>query len=344
MNPSAVAALLCPLCAGSFAAASTPVVAAGSRTRAPGPAAAGNASTGSGAVDASRSAVPEGRNSALVCESGHSFDIARQGYINLLTGHGTRFIPDTAEMVAARDEFLAAGHYLPLARQLADTVLAGLRPDASGDDHLVVDAGTGTGYYLRQLHLAADNVGGNTADNARASISSIGLDISKFALRRAARANPETVNLVWDVWQPLPIAAGTADAVVVVFAPRNPAEFARILHRDGKLVVVTPLPGHLAEIAGAVGMLGIQDDKQNALQASLAGFFSSGATNDLAYTVDLSRSDVARAALMGPAGHHLDSAQVHERVAALRERTVATARFRISTFRPVRIPVRTPAS
>ncbi|MDJ0356790.1 putative RNA methyltransferase [Paenarthrobacter sp. PH39-S1] len=283
-----------------------------------------------GPADAEPSAKPVERATALVCDSGHSFDIARQGYVNLLTGPGTRFIPDTSEMVAARDGFLTAGHYLPLAEQLADTVLDGLE-----NDQLVVDAGTGTGYYLRQLHRAADNT--------TVAVSSIGLDISKYALRRAARANPDTVNLVWDVWQPLPIAAATAAAVVVVFAPRNPAEFARILQPDGKLVVVTPLPGHLAEIAEVTGMLGIQGDKQIGLQASLSGFFSAGAASDLEYTLELTRDDVARAALMGPAGHHLVPAQLQDRVAALDERTVATVRFQISTFLPVRLPFQTPA-
>lgn len=57
----------------------------------------------------------------LRCAAGHQYDGARQGYVNMLTGRGTRFIPDTAEMVSARDAFLGAGHYAPLARQLAAT-------------------------------------------------------------------------------------------------------------------------------------------------------------------------------------------------------------------------------
>lgn len=295
---------MCPLCAGSFG------------------------------IDCATTPKP----SALVCDSGHSFDIAKQGYINFLTGAGTRFVADSAAMVAAREEFLAAGHYLPLAQALATTVLAH-SPD--NGDSLVVDAGTGTGYYLHQLHRAAAQrrpSAGLAQGPTGPALASIGLDISKFALRRAARLNPETLNLVWDVWQPLPIAAVTADVVVVVFAPRNPAEFARILTPRGVLVVATPLPGHLAEIAGVAGLLALQEDKQNVLQASVATHFAPGGFTDVEHQMSLSPADVFRIALMGPAGHHLDPAQLRDRVAALPEHTDVTARFRISTFYPHHTP------
>jgi len=85
------------------------------------------------------------RPPALRCASGHSFDIARQGYVNLLPGGARPGTADTAEMVAARQAFLTAGHYAPLAGAIADlaaaTVAAGPRP-------CVLDAGSGPGYYL----------------------------------------------------------------------------------------------------------------------------------------------------------------------------------------------------
>ncbi|MFD1214791.1 putative RNA methyltransferase, partial [Arthrobacter sp. GCM10027362] len=64
--------------------------------------------------------LPNGQRVAegIRCTQGHRFDGARQGYINLLTGRGTSFIPDTAAMVSARGAFLAAGHYAPLAGRL----------------------------------------------------------------------------------------------------------------------------------------------------------------------------------------------------------------------------------
>ncbi len=99
----------------------------------------------------------------------------------------------------------------------------------------MLDSGTGTGHYLRAIL--------DTSRAAKPAIAAVGLDISKFALRRAARLNPEAVNLVGDVWQPLPLADAAVDVVTVVFAPRNASEFARVLRPSGRLVVVTPPAG-----------------------------------------------------------------------------------------------------
>ena len=286
---------------------------------------------------------------SLACATGHSFDIARQGYLNLLTGPGTKFVPDTAAMVAARDAFLDAAHYQPLSDALAEQVrqlLAGAGPsqhstEAQAEHHtgpgpdrkLIVDAGTGTGHYLHQV-LSAFSPGARRP-------AAVGLDISKFALRRAARRNPDALNIVWDLWRELPLGTGTADVVLVIFAPRNANEFARILKPGGTLVVVTPLPQHLAEIAAEIGMLGIQDDKESALVAAMEGHFVPVGTQKIVVELHLSPTDVENVALMGPAGHHLDTLVLRERLARLPERTAATAAFRVSIFRPLPVDSRT---
>src|SRR5579859_2681036 len=96
----------------------------------------------------------DGRGHSLVCAIGHRFDAARQGYINFLTGRGTRYVPDTAAMVAARERFLGAGHYAPIADAVADAAARalarrGAQPSGTGDDDgalaAVLDAGAGTG-------------------------------------------------------------------------------------------------------------------------------------------------------------------------------------------------------
>ena len=275
----------------------------------------------------------------LVCPSGHSFDAARQGYFNFLVGKGTVFEADTADMVAARFEFLSAGHYRGLAEAIADVAAPALagpegRRGATTPDGLgpaVLDAGTGTGHYLRTL---LDRTLLDKNPPGRAPVAAIGLDISKFALRRAARMNPDAVNFVSDVWQPLPVADGAVDVVTVVFAPRNAAEFARVLRPGGRLIVVTPRPGHLAEVAGQTGMLGIEPAKEERLAASLEGFFSPLATQELNLELSLTPGDVLNLALMGPAGHHLDRGRLTSRVAALPPRTAVSARFRLSVFVP----------
>jgi len=250
---------------------------------------------------------PDPARTRLSCPSGHRYDAAKQGYFNLLTGAGTKFQADTAQMVQARVDFLAAGHYAPLASRLA--VLAagagtGTGTGASTGDGsdagrkegpVVLDAGAGTGYYLREVQRAAG------------ASACVALDISKFALRRAARALPEGLALVWDVWRPLPLADGVADLLLNVFAPRNPGEFHRVLAPGGRLLVVTPLPGHLREIRGLAGMLEIGGEKETRVARSLGPEFEAGPAERLEYLMSLSRSDVENVVLMGPSAHHVDA-------------------------------------
>ncbi|MFC9332841.1 putative RNA methyltransferase [Arthrobacter sp. NPDC057009] len=272
-----------------------------------------------------------GRVRALACRERHSFDAARQGYFNLLVGKGTAFESDTAEMVAARTAFLDAGHYRPLADALAQAAA----PALQGPAPAVLDSGTGTGHYLRAI---LDYLDGSGARDSREGLAAVGLDISKFALRRAARLNPEAINLVGDVWQPLPLPDAAVDVVTVVFAPRNAAEFARVLKPAGRLIVVTPRAGHLGEVASQAGLLGIDPAKDERLAEALAGRFAPLSTRDIDVDLSLSPEDVANLALMGPAGHHTDRAALTEKLAGLPPVTRVSARFRISVFVPSEIP------
>lgn len=269
-----------------------------------------------------RAATDSGQGK-LVCTDNHSFDAARQGYFNLLVGKGTAFEADTADMVQARSDFLTAGHYGPLAAAVAAAVVPCLPEEHSA----VLDAGTGTGHYLRAVLDQA-------ALHNRRHVGAVGVDISKFALRRAARLNPEAVNLVCDVWQPLPLADNSVDAITVIFAPRNVVEFARILRPTGRLVVVTPRSGHLAAIAAATGMLGIEEGKDARLAEAMGSHFDAETSTDVVIPLVLTRAEAADLAYMGPAGHHLDRLGLSERLLAMPEPVQAEARFRLTVFRP----------
>ncbi len=134
---------------------------------------------------------------ALRCARGHSFDVARQGYVALERRAGRG---DTAAMVAARAAFLGAGHYAPIAEALCA---------AAGEPEAIVDLGAGTGYYLAALLRA------NPAAHG------VALDASRPALRRAVRAHPRIAGVACDIWRGLPLEDGSADLIVNVFAPRN---------------------------------------------------------------------------------------------------------------------------
>ena len=100
--------------------------------------------------------------------------------------------------------------------------------------------------------------------------------------------------------------------------------------------MVTPRPGHLEEVAGLAGLLGIDSAKDERLAASLEGQFAALSAEHLDIPLSLTPEDVARLALMGPAGHHLDRRDLASRTAGLPPRTNVSARFRISVFEPGR--------
>jgi 23S rRNA (guanine745-N1)-methyltransferase len=223
---------------------------------------------------------------ALRCARGHSFDMAKQGYADLSAGR-LPHTGDTAEMVADRAAFLAAGHYAFIAAELAGHATGGL----------IVDAGTGTGDYLAGcLDAAPDAIG-------------LGLDVSKPALRRAARAHDRAAAVLTDLWRPLPVADACADVILNVFAPRNGAEFHRVLRPGGALLVVTPAAGHLAELIAAHGLISVDPDKAARVSNSLGDHFTTVATTPLRRELTLTAAEVRTLIGMTPSARHVDAVE-----------------------------------
>ncbi|MEU0464603.1 putative RNA methyltransferase [Amycolatopsis sp. NPDC006131] len=249
---------------------------------------------------------------SLRCPSRHSFDLAKQGYVNLLHAGIPAGTADTAEMVAARVAFLGAGHY----DRLRD-LLAQVASDAVGDG-LVVDAGAGTGYYLAGVLDRLPDAAG------------LALDVSAVALRRAAKAHARLGAAVWNLWEPWPVAAETAAVVLNVFAPRNAAEFRRVLRPGGTLLVVSPERGHLAELAAVAPVLEVDSRKEERLDAALSEHFELVSRRSLRDRVTLEPDDVRNAVRMGPTGHHPDRLAALDGVAAPAAVTLA---FSLSEYR-----------
>ncbi|MFC5690997.1 putative RNA methyltransferase [Amycolatopsis mediterranei] len=246
----------------------------------------------------------------LRCGNRHSFDLARQGYVNLLHARIPAGTADTAPMVAARADFLASGAYEPLADELARVCA-----DAGG---LVIDAGAGTGYYLARVLEASEAFG-------------LALDVSAVALRRAARAHPRLGAAVWNLWEPWPVGDRVASVVLNVFAPRNGPEFHRVLRPGGLLVVAAPAPDHLRELGDLV--LAVDERKDERLDATLGEYFTRTDRTEVRREVALTPRQVRQAVEMGPAAFHLDRDGRRERLDALHEPQTVTVSFTVSTYR-----------
>jgi 23S rRNA (guanine745-N1)-methyltransferase len=219
--------------------------------------------------------------SALRCARGHSFDVARHGYVDLSGGRLTHD-GDTPAMIAAREQVQRAGHFDFLTAALVD--LARAAPVG-----LTVDVGAGTGH-----HLAA-------VVDARPGDLGLAVDVSKAALRRAARAHPRVGAVRADAWRRIPVARGAATLVLNVFAPRSGAELARLLAPGGRLLVVTPQADHLAELALPVA---VDPAKEERLNAALAPRFVREDERRLRRTLRLSADDARALAEMGPSARH----------------------------------------
>lgn len=261
----------------------------------------------------------------LRCPAGHSFDIARQGYASLVVGGRTPKTGDTQEMVAARAAFLEAEHYEPIADHVALTMPAARRlADGSVDDSrapLVVDIAGGTGYYLGRIL------------DARPAWRGFGFDLSPLAARRAARAHGRAAAATADAWAPFPLRTASVDHLLSIFGPRNGPEMRRVLRPDGLLTVVTPQPGHLAELRERLGMIGIAERKDARLDAQLDGFALRSRTT-LDYEVELMREEVRDEVRMGPSAHHLDEDVFEQAIADLPGYTTVTVAVTLSVFAP----------
>ena len=160
-----------------------------------------------------------------MCPRGHSFDVAKSGYINLLQPQDRRAATpgDSAEAVAARRRFLDRGYAAPL--------LDEIRPLVTGD---VLDAGCGEGYYLA----------GSRARRA------CGVDISVAAIELAAKRHAECEWIVANADRFIPYADASFDTVMSITGRMNPAEFHRVVKPGGRLVVAVAAPDDLIELRG----------------------------------------------------------------------------------------------
>lgn len=259
------------------------------------------------------------RSRSLVCPNGHTFDIAREGYVHLLPPqHRRRGIEgDSPEMVHARRRFLEAGHYAPLRDRVVEVVAAALDSLGGGDEDraaptattfetggvppdsrdraCVLEAGCGEGYYIGEV---AERVDGPVF---------VGTDLSKAAVRLAARRYHGVRFVVADTHRRLYLLDASVSVLLNIFAPRNASEFARIVRPGGTLLVVVPATEHLASLRAELGLLDVQEAKEARVREQMEPTFVLESRDELRYPLELPPDTVADLVAMGPSAWHREA-------------------------------------
>ena len=264
--------------------------------------------------------------SRLVSESGHSYDVAKQGYVTLAAGAGLKHKGDDMDMVTARETYLAMGHFAPFVEAVTGAVQDALDSAslAESTPASLLEVGAGTGYYLA-----------HTLDSIAES-RGVGLDISPHAAKYLAKCHPRVGAVVADVWERLPIRDESVDAISVVFAPRNPAEFRRVLAPGGQVIVLTPGAGHLDELREPLGILGVEEGKVERMYEQAEGHLEQAADPvDVSFPIELDKASIAAQVGMSPSARHISAGELAERMAALPPTLMVTARARLDRLRAV---------
>jgi 23S rRNA (guanine745-N1)-methyltransferase len=195
------------------------------------------------------------------CTNNHSFDMAREGYLNLLLAQHkrSRNPGDSDDMIRSRQRFLSAGYY----SSLSDAIVRQVAESAEGFNQSLIDLGCGEGHYMQQLR------------NASADLKLLGIDISKFAVRLAAKRKMDA-RLVVDSAFNIPLFENRVDTAISVFSPISSDETARILKPGGTLIMVGPGEQHLSGLTELIydktvphGGNPLEADAQFTLQESI---------------------------------------------------------------------------
>jgi len=262
----------------------------------------------------------------LICP----FDISREGYVNLLlTGQKKpKILGDTKDMVRARRNFLDRGFYSPLSDAINEYVYNHLVGGSGTNDEplptCAAEIGCGEGYFIGRLKYHLDS------RLETGSICYFGMDISREALRLAAKRYKETRFFVANVNKKILFSDHSIRVLLNIFAPRNAGEFDRVMTGDGMLLVAIPGPGHLASLRSDLGLLDIEPNKQQRVVELFAGTFKLAEKRTMEYEMHLSGEELCDLVGMTPNYWHI-SEETWDGIKA-RKRVQTEASFTILTF------------
>ncbi|WP_070963633.1 23S rRNA (guanine(745)-N(1))-methyltransferase [Vibrio sonorensis] len=225
------------------------------------------------------------RERSLQCESNHQFDMAKEGYVNLMPAHHKRSKDpgDNKEMMQARREFLSQNHYQPMRDRVA-TLCSEL---LSSDTAHLLDIGCGEGYYTEEVNRRV------TQEHPLAQV--YGLDISKVAIRYAAKRYKSCHFSVASSHR-LPFIDHSLDAVLRIYAPCKADELSRVIKSKGYVITVTPGARHLYQLREKI----YQDVRLHNEQVEQLDGFELVKEESLNYTMSLSDGGALQLLQMTP--------------------------------------------
>jgi 23S rRNA (guanine745-N1)-methyltransferase len=257
----------------------------------------------------------EKTDTQYVCGNGHTFDIARQGYVNLLpVQHKRSKQPgDSKTMVMARTRFLDTGIYRAIASKLTETVSALIIDDKSmhDKDYCILDAGCGEGYYFDAL---SDNLKQEKGTN---NLTFIGLDISKDAIAQATKRNKNISWVVGTNRQP-PVEGESVDIIICLFGFLSAEGFTKALKPGGIIILVDPGLNHLEELREIIYPEVRKQPKKESSQKEISGF-SLLSSEPLQFKTKISSNEIINQLLVMTPHFYRASKTGREKACALSE-------------------------
>ena len=304
----------------------------------------------------------------LQCSKSHSFDIAREGYVNLLLRDrkSSRLLGDKREMLEARRRFLSRDFYRPLSDALNERIDHYLtrtsKPEEKFSPVCILEVGCGEGYYLGRLNGHLDRLTGpgsrekigasqlclaGGADSTRLAwyacgsppifsqlpdqFRYFGMDISKEAVKLAAKQYKGIGFFAADVKRKILMADHSVRVLLNIFAPRDAAEFDRVVAKQGLLLMVIPSPRHLANLRSELGLLAIEANKRERVIENFGGAFKLVDERTIEYDMQLSSEELRDLITMTPNYWHGVPNQCGSAFAG-KQRVKTTASFTILQF------------
>ena len=188
--------------------------------------------------------IKDASNKTYRCSNNHSYDIAKEGYVNLLISNQKRSKNpgDSKEMVLARIDFLSRGYYKKLSDKINEKILQYLE-NQSKEQFNIMDLGCGEGYYLINLK--------NYMEERHINANYYGIDVSKDAVRYAGKSNKDCIWAVGNNFK-IPADDKSIDCILSVFSPIDINECNRVLKDDGIFVRILPRTDHLIELRNII--------------------------------------------------------------------------------------------